>query len=363
MLSFFMSDMIETAKIVARHFMIDVTQISSLGAGRINDTYLVTNGVSSIVLRRINSTVFPRPRVVVENFSILTEHFSSFQAEHSFWPQALHTVEGQLWYEDVDGGVWHAQRYFALTDSAENVQNKDVVRACGACLAHFHQVAAEGLTLTLQEPLPYFHHLPFYLNHYDQIPSTLGSEEVSFCRQYILDNRDNVLLFTQLNRDGLLGRTVIHGDPKADNFVFCKGEIGLIDLDTAYFGSIHIDLGDALRSFCNPTGEDVCEPDFDVEVFRGFIDGYMSVLGDSLTDLQKEAIYDAVFALSFELGLRFFTDHLSGDSYFKVVDRGDNLRRAIIQFQLCQKIEEKKTLILDILKGYSRPSTVNGLCK
>lgn len=333
--------------------MHDVTQVTSLGAGRINDTYLVANDTTALVLRKINPIVFPHPKVVIENFSILTEHFSYSQAEHYFWPRAIPSINGQLWYEDTNGGVWHAQRYLILTGSAENLQNAEVINACGACLAHFHQIAATDLKLPLQEPLPYFHHLPFYLNQYDQAQNILPSEKEVFCTHYIAKNREKVLGFTRLNETGLLGRTIIHGDPKSDNFVFGENSIGLIDFDTTYFGAVHIDLGDALRSFCNLTGEDVYEPDFNVENFESFMDGYMSVGSSSLTELQKDAVYDAVFAISFELGLRFYTDHLRGDTYFKVIHKGDNLKRSIIQFQFCQKMEKKKALIMAILKKYS----------
>lgn len=343
----------EIALIVAREFLADVVEVTSLGEGRINDTYLVTNGERYLVLRRINPIIFPLPKVVVENFSALSEHFSSHQEDRYIWSQALLTIEGRLWHEDADGGVWHAQRYLILTDLVESLAIKSTVNACGACLARFHQIAATDTALSLQEPLAGFHHLPSYFNQYDQVQHLSCSAEESLLNQYIRENREKILLFSQMNENGALGRTIIHGDPKADNFVFGESSIGLIDLDTAYYGSVHIDLGDALRSFCNPAGEDGSEPDFDLDIFSDFISGYMGVLGDTLSNLQKESIYDAVFALTYELGLRFFTDHLSGDNYFKVIDRGDNLNRSIVQFELCQKIEEKKKPIMDVLKRYS----------
>jgi hypothetical protein len=127
----------------------------------------------------------------------------------------------------------------------------------------------------------------------------------------------------------------------------------MIDLDTVSPGLIHFDFGDALRSICNPAGEEetnLGKVTFDENLFLAFMKGYMREAGSFMTVADREYLYDAVRLLPFELGLRFFQDYLAGDKYFKVRQPGQNLNRARVQFRLCEAIEAREGKIRDLIK-------------
>jgi hypothetical protein len=130
---------------------------------------------------------------------------------------------------------------------------------------------------------------------------------------------------------------LIHGDPKLENFIGDAdgSACGLLDLDTVRLGLVHHDLGDCLRSACNSVGEEGdSEPVFDEAACREILSGYFSIADMAWSISQRELIYDGVLLICFELGMRFFTDYLSGNTYFKVSDHQQNLRRAVRQLQL-----------------------------
>jgi hypothetical protein len=126
----------------------------------------------------------------------------------------------------------------------------------------------------------------------------------------------------------------------------------MIDLDTVSPGLVHMDFGDALRSICNPVGEEetaLSKVVFDEDLATAFCKGYMREAGAFLTDSDREYFYDSIRLLPFELGLRFFSDYLSGDVYFKTKVPGQNLNRARVQFRLCESVEARERSIRGML--------------
>jgi len=126
----------------------------------------------------------------------------------------------------------------------------------------------------------------------------------------------------------------------------------IIDLDTVKPGLVHYDLGDCLRSCCNPAGEecqDLTKIYFDLDLCNALLKGYAAHARDFLTEADRHYLYDAVRLITFELMLRFFTDYLAGDVYFKVRYDGQNLLRARVQMQLCRSIEARESQIRRLL--------------
>jgi len=156
---------------------------------------------------------------------------------------------------------------------------------------------------------------------------------------------------------GLLAVRPIHGDPKVDNVMIDRATgraIGMVDLDTVQPGLIHYDLGDCLRSACNPLGESPAHWQavrFDLDLARALLQGYLAEARHFLTTTDRGYLYDAIRLIAFELGLRFVTDHLAGDIYFKVEHHGHNLQRALVQFRLCQDIETRESAIRSLLRA------------
>ncbi len=175
----------------------------------------------------------------------------------------------------------------------------------------------------------------------------MKSEVSDFCLATIDRYRPQAATLVSARDAGILTVQPIHGDPKVDNFIFDdQGEVlGLLDLDTVAMGLLHYDLGDCLRSCCNRGGEAGSNDmpiTFDLSFCQALLDGYFCGPEKLLSKEQRGFIFDGVLLICFELGVRFFTDHLRGNPYFKVQQDGDNLLRAVNQFRLADNIAEGK---------------------
>jgi Ser/Thr protein kinase RdoA (MazF antagonist) len=157
---------------------------------------------------------------------------------------------------------------------------------------------------------------------------------------------------------GLLHLRPIHGDPKVNNVLIdmaTNQAVSIVDLDTVKPGLVHYDIGDCLRSCCNPLGEEAGQWEavrFEPDLCRTILDGYLSSAAAFLKEYDYDYLYDAVRLIAFELGLRFFTDYLEGNVYFKVGHAEHNLARALVQFKLTESIESReeslRTMIQDL---------------
>ncbi len=150
-----------------------------------------------------------------------------------------------------------------------------------------------------------------------------ASPEVDYARRFIEKRRGWAPVLEQARRAGVVTERIIHGDPKVNNVLLDAGTgraVSLIDLDTVKPGLVQYDLGDCLRSGCNPLGEettDLARVRFELAFCRAILQGYLSQAREFLTPGDYDCMYDAIRLIAFELGLRFFTDYLAGDIYFK----------------------------------------------
>jgi Ser/Thr protein kinase RdoA (MazF antagonist) len=147
----------------------------------------------------------------------------------------------------------------------------------------------------------------------------------------------------------------MHGDPKVNNIMFdCQTgkAVSVVDLDTVKPGLVHYDIGDCLRSGCNPQGEETTEWQsvyFDLDLCQAMLQGYLQVAKAFLTENDYVYLFDAIRLIALELGLRFFTDYLAGSVYFKVKYPDHNLARALVQFKLTESIERQETAIQKLI--------------
>jgi Ser/Thr protein kinase RdoA (MazF antagonist) len=200
---------------------------------------------------------------------------------------------------------------------------------------------------------------PGYLSHYDEVrlqTVPAPSPEVAYCENFVSRCRAWASVLEDAKAQGRLPLRIIHGDPKVNNFMLdtATGQaVSLIDLDTVQPGLIHYDLGDGLRSGANPLGEETEEFEavrFDLDLGRAILHGYLSQARDFLTNNDYPYLYDAIRLIAFELGLRFFTDYLEGNVYFKARHRDHNLVRALVQFRLTESIEYQEHALRAIIR-------------
>ncbi len=225
---------------------------------------------------------------------------------------------------------------------------------------------------SLHDTLPGFHVTPLYLAGFDQVvdgltdwPATSGLGEAL---AFVAARRGEADVLESAKAQGKLQPRVMHGDPKLDNVLFdtrTGQAVSLIDLDTVKPGLLHYDLGDCFRSCCNSAGECMGQGSaaFDRRVFRAILEGYLREAAHILTRDDRDYLFEAIRLLPFELGLRFLTDHLAGDVYFKVDEPGQNLTRALGQFRLTLDIEQQERAIRHILnQNYVTADSLAGRC-
>lgn len=343
--------------------------LDELGDGHINDTFKVVLGPEKsgpFVLQRLNRRVFPQPELIMANLRVLADHLSGRlgqgAANFSDWQVVRPVVatDGRDYFIDSANDFWRMLSYVGGTTVFDRVRNRGHAREAGRALGLFHRLVSDLEPGLLVDTLPGFHVTPRYLADYDRLlrrPGVLVSGSgADYCARTIEAHRAFAPVLEDAARKGLLPVRVIHGDPKLTNILFAEKTgraVSLVDLDTVKPGLLHYDLGDCLRSCCNLAGDaggSLTGVEFDLGTCRELLGGYLAEMAPLLTEADYEFIYPAVRLLTFELGLRFFTDHLAGDIYFKVDYGGQNLQRALVQFRLLASIEKAAALIGDMVR-------------
>ncbi|MEH2193279.1 MAG: aminoglycoside phosphotransferase family protein [Nostoc sp.] len=344
-----------------------VTDIKAFGSGNINDTFLVALASSEeqhFVLQRINTQVFRQPKLIMQNMCTFTEHVRK-RLQHSplnrRWevPRVLLTKDAQDHCKDTDGSFWRAISFIENSQSFDTMRDRAQAQEIGYALGMFHNLISDLPPEKLADPLQGFHITPLYLQHYDKVLATANvcnNAEVDYCLRFVSDRQAFAYILENAKAEGKLPLRLMHGDPKINNVMFdiaTQQAVSVIDLDTVKPGLVHYDIGDCLRSGCNPVGEETENWEsvyFDTDLCQGILQGYLSVAKAFLTENDYAYIYDAIRLIAFELGLRFFADYLAGNTYFKVKHPEHNLARAIVQFKLTESIESQEMQIRNIIK-------------
>lgn len=337
--------------------------IQPLGCGNVNDTYLAVCRTAfaeeQLVLQCINQHVFKKPENIMLNLRRLTAHvhpkleFESSESDR-IWqlPKIVQTREGNDFIKDASGNLWRMITKIASATAYDKVRDDSHAEECGNVLGHFHRAVSDMDATLLIDPLPGFHITPNYLAAYDRTCARAeaqarvktapdGAALVAFIEQ----RRPIVPLFQDALARGELKMRIMHGDPKINNIMiddYTGKGTAIIDLDTVSPGLFHFDFGDAIRSICNPAGEeeaDLTKVVFSLELCEAFSKGYMKHAAEFLTAAERKYLFDSIRLITFELGLRFFGDYLAGSVYFKTQYPEQNLNRARVQFRLCESIE------------------------
>jgi Ser/Thr protein kinase RdoA (MazF antagonist) len=347
-----------------------VVEIREHGNGNINDTYLVSvdsGHEHQFILQRINTYVFKHPELIIRNLHTYTKHIEAkiaVRAENQDrrWdiPQICATRDSRDFYVDPENRFWRALSFINHSSSFETVQSIHHAREAGYAMGKFHNLVCDLNPNRMHDTLVGFHITPHYLRLYDDVmargPQGSDGPLVRYCHRMIADRRDWATVLEDAKAAGLLPIRTIHGDPKINNIMISDetGQaVSFIDLDTVKPGLVHYDIGDCLRSSCNPLGEDTLDFDnvhFETDLARAILEGYISVANEFLTENDYAYFYDAIRLLAFELGIRFFQDYLAGNIYYKTRYDNHNLDRAIVQFKLTESIEAQAGSIRQIIQ-------------
>lgn len=340
------------------------------GSGNINDTYLVSVGQPTseqFILQRINQHVFRRPEWIMANLRTVNEHILAKMRTWRGRPweimEIVPTASGEDYLFDEDGEFWRALTYIEGAHTHLAVRDARHAGEAGFALGTFQRLISDLDPRRLYDTLPGFHVMPHYLAHYDEVVQGLGeplsgkfaTPEVRYGMDCVARYRTWATRLDEACRAGVLRERPIHGDPKIDNIMIddeTGQAVSIIDLDTVKPGLVQFDIGDCLRSSCNPLGEETDRFDevhFDLDLCRVILEGYLPEVAAFYTPADYAYVYDGLRTLAFEMALRFFTDYLEGDVYFKTRYPEHNLNRAMVQFRLLESIEAQEREIRQLI--------------
>jgi Ser/Thr protein kinase RdoA (MazF antagonist) len=344
-----------------------ITDIQPFGSGNINDTFLVSLqevADQSFILQRINTKVFHEPKLVMQNMRVYTNHVRDRLQDQPLerrWdiPKILPTQQGQDYWQTESGEFWRSLSFITGSQSFDVMENMEQAREVGYALGTFHHLTSDLAPERLADTLEGFHITPRYFHQHEEVLASSNfkrSPEVDYCLKFVSDRKGLAHILEDAKAAGKLPLRTMHGDPKVNNILFdrqTQQAVSVVDLDTVKSGLVHYDIGDCLRSGCNPAGEETEQWEdiqFDAELCQGILQGYLSTARSFLTEYDYAYIYDAVRLITFELGLRFFTDYLAGNVYFHVKYPEHNLLRSLVQFRLVSSIESQQSVINKIIK-------------
>ncbi len=327
-----------------------------LASGHINDTYLIrTKTKPYYVLQRINHGIFPDVPGLIENKVAISQHIKEKLQHLSLKKQKrrilkfFKTKTGASYYRGEEGNYWNLMKFIDKSVTHMTVPNEDVAYEGGRLLGQFLTLTSDFDASTLTEVIPNFHDMPYRYSQFDDALKSASKERLEKAKPYIelvQNSKEEMHILQKLKESGEIKMRVTHNDTKISNVLFNKKDKGLclIDLDTVMPGIVHYDFGDAIRTSCNTAEEDETNLDlveFNLDYYNAYMKGFLKKMGKSLSPIELKYLPLGAKTMIFIIGLRFLTDYLNGDVYFKTKYEDHNLNRAKNQFKLLQSLSEK----------------------
>ncbi|MFN3408926.1 MAG: phosphotransferase enzyme family protein [Limisphaerales bacterium] len=338
---------------VAAQFVIHGEFVSAepYGSGHINDTYCALFHQAGTpvryILQRINHNIFKQPAALMQNVERVTAHLAAKVAGQPDATRRVLTLiptrAGRNWHVDADGNHWRAYLFIEKARTYDAVESTDQAFKAARAFGQFQKLLADLPAPRLHDTIPDFHHTPKRFAAFEAAlaadvakRAALAQPEIEFALRH--------KALTAVLLDANLPERVTHNDTKFNNVMLddATGEgICVIDLDTVMPGLALYDFGDMVRTTTSPAKEDekdLSKVRMQFPMFEALVRGYLETAGGFLTPDEKRLLPVAGKLITFEIGLRFLTDFLAGDVYFKVHREGHNLDRCRTQFKLVESI-------------------------
>lgn len=341
-----------------------------VNSGHINTTYRVyffrDGEIKDYILQKVNTYVFRNPVNVMENISSVTEYIRAKIKEKQATAKrnVLHysqTCAGEYYTFMDDGSFWRCCRYIDDSVCFENTDNLQVIEEAGKAFGEFQTYLNEYPVEKLNIVIPHFHNtVRRYQTFRESIKKDAKGRAASVQEEidgYLALEEIATRLY-RLQRQGVLPLRVTHNDTKPSNILFdakTLEHLSVIDLDTVMPGLVAFDFGDAIRVAASTGEEDERDLDkvaLDMEKYEAFTRGFVSKLGDVLTDDEEKTLALGAIAMTVECGMRFLTDYLDGDVYFKIHYPDQNLARARCHLVLARDMVKKLDQMQEIVDKY-----------
>jgi hypothetical protein len=328
---------------------------ASFGNGHINDTYCVTckqGGTQArYIVQRINHHIFRNPVALMENVRRVTEHLGGKLADAPERTRRVLTListhDGNSYYRDAEGNYWRAYFFIEKARTYDAVETTRQAFEAAKAFGRFQNLLADLPAPRLHDTIPDFHHTPKRFAAFETALAADAFNRAALARPEIDFALKNKGIAGLLLAAGLPER-VTHNDTKLNNVMLdeATGEgICVVDLDTVMPGLALYDFGDLVRTTTSPAKEDerdLVKVRMQFPMFEAVARGYLSSASNHLTLAEKSFLPFAGKLITFEIGLRFLTDFLSGDTYFKVHREQHNLDRCRTQLKLVESIAQQE---------------------
>ncbi|WP_027137018.1 phosphotransferase enzyme family protein [Gaetbulibacter saemankumensis] len=327
-----------------------------LASGHINDTYLITTKEKPyFVLQRINHGVFKDVPGLINNKVVVSSHIQKKLEDKSIKKQQRgvlafeKTHDGLSYYKDEDGNYWNLMYFIDKSVTYETVSSEKIAYEGGKLMGKFLRLTEDFDANQLIEVIPKFHDMSFRYWQFEESLKVATEERLKDAKGYIElveSLKDEMHILQNLKESGAIRIRVTHNDTKISNVLFNKKNKGLcvIDTDTVMPGIVHYDFGDAIRTICNTAAEDETNLDlveFNFDYYKAYTKGFLKKMKTSLNDIELKYLPLGAKTMIFIMALRFLTDYLNGDIYYKIKYPEHNFDRAKNQFKLLESLNQQ----------------------
>ncbi len=324
------------------------------GNGHINDTYVVKAQKERYILQRINHIIFSNVEGLMRNQELVIKHIASRLKQDKEYDKRLllnliFTKDGKS-FLIFEGNYYRLYEFIEGGECLEQISHPYEFELSGTAFGRFQRLLDGFPTEELFEIIPNFHNTADRL---EKLKAAISEDRVgrkAECNGIIgeyLARSDYAPRITKLLENGSMPTRVTHNDTKLNNVMIdlaARKPLAVLDLDTVMAGSIVYDFGDSIRFGANKGAEDerdLNKVGFDMELFKAFTRGFVEETRDILTTAEINNLAFGAILLTYECGMRFLTDHLNGDTYFKVHREGHNLDRAKTQLKMVEDMEKE----------------------
>jgi Ser/Thr protein kinase RdoA (MazF antagonist) len=352
--------MYENLKDIFDLFAADGTYLKgeSFGSGHIHDTFRIETAEKDkddYILQRLNNRIFKNIPELQQNIERVTVHLKNKLLEipgSDIKRECLNLIPAKdknSWIIDESGDYW--RMYIFITDhrSYDIVDTPDKAYEGGKAIGRFQAMLSDLPGRPLFETIPFFHDIEKRLETFSRTVKEDPVKRAASVKSeidFVLQRAEKMKVILRLGREGKIPVRITHNDTKFNNILLDKNGKALcvIDLDTVMPGYVHYDFGDSIRTAANTAAED--EKDLslvrmDIRFFEAFATGYLHETRNTLNAVEKDYLSFAPLLITYTIAVRFLTDHIDGDHYFKIHHEHHNLQRARAQFKLIESMEEQ----------------------
>lgn len=340
------------------------------GSGLINRTYVAVYNEGGrrvrYIVQRINTNLFKNVDGLMNNIKIVTEFNRAEIVKRGGDPDResltlVPTKNGGTYFRTEEGDCYRVYVFIENAKGYDVVEKPEHFYESAVAFGKFAMLLDRFDSSKLFEVLPDFHNT---VKRFDNFKKSLEADKFNRAKdvkkeiEFALNREKITHTIVDLLASGKMPSRVTHNDTKLNNVLIdtrTDKAVSVIDLDTMMPGSICYDFGDSIRFGCNPCLEDTPETEkviFNMPLFETYTKGYLSVFGDTITDIERKNLPMGAILMTYECGIRFLTDYLDGDVYFRKTREGQNIDRMRSQFKLVSDMEKRYDEMLSAVEKY-----------